>query len=127
MPPSQSPFEVVAIDNARETVDTTGRILGITPPRQAPSSAEDALMLAAVMPEVYDLAVFSIRELERPDIVYGPGTDLVLETLAPTPGVPAREPRADAAPDVGLMVLSAAQPPRTMAGTPPGPPTSSTS
>ena len=41
-------------------------------------------MLAAVVPEVYDLAVFSIRELERPDIVYGPGTDFVLETLAPT-------------------------------------------
>ena len=109
---------VVAIDNARETVDATGRILGITPPRQAPSSAEDALMLAAVVPEVYDLAVFSIRELERPDIVYGPGTDLVLQTLAPTPGAPAREPRAEPAPDVGLMVLSAAQPPRTMAGTP---------
>ena len=52
-------------------------------------------MLAAVVPEVYDLAVFSIRELERPDIVYGAGTDLVLETLAPTPGAPAREPRAE--------------------------------
>jgi hypothetical protein len=109
---------IVAIDNARETVDATGRILGITPPRQAPSGAEDALLLAAVVPEVYDLAMFSIRELERPDIVYGPGTDLVLETLAPTSNAPVREPRADAAPDVGLMVLSAAQTPRTMAGTP---------
>jgi len=113
---------VVAVDNARETVDGGGRILGLTPPRQAPSSGpsgdEDALRLAAVVPEVYDLAAFSIRELERPDIVYGPGTDLVLETLAPTPDVPASEPRAEAAPDMGLIALAAAQPARTMAGTP---------
>ena len=109
---------IVAIDNAREAVDASGRILGITPPRQAPSSAEDALMLAAVVPEVYDLAVFSIRELERPDIVYGPGTDFVLETLAATAAAPVREARADAAPDMGLIVLAAAQSPRTMAGTP---------
>ncbi len=118
--------KVVAVDNARETVDPDGRILGITPPRRAPSSApssdptsdEEALLLATVAPELYDLAAFSIRELERPDIVYGPGTDLVLETIGPTRDAPAREPRADAAPDLGLIALAAAQPSRTMAGTP---------
>jgi hypothetical protein len=79
--------KVVAVDYARETVDQDGRILGITPPREAPSSAEDAVLLAAIAPELYSLAraEFSLRELERPDIIYGAGTDLVLETLKPFP------------------------------------------
>ena len=47
---------VVAVDNARETVDQDGRILGITPPREAPSSAEGAVLLAAMAPELYDFA-----------------------------------------------------------------------
>jgi hypothetical protein len=112
--------KVVAVDNARETVDQNGRILGITPPRETPSSAEDAVLLAAVAPELYNLAraEFRLRALERPDIVYGAGTDLVLETLTDTPGVPTRAPRIEAVPDAGLLSLAAAQPLRTMAGTP---------
>jgi hypothetical protein len=111
---------VVAVDNARETVDQDGRVLGITPPREAPSGAEETVLLAAIAPELYDLsrAAFSLRELERPDIVYGAGTDLVLETLAPARDVPVREPRTDAVPEPGLLSLATAQPLRTMAGTP---------
>jgi hypothetical protein len=101
-------------------VDASGRILGITPPREAPSSAEDAVVLAAIAPELYDLAraEFRLRELERPDIVYGAGTDLLLETLTPTRDVPARAPRAEITPDPRLLALAAAQPLRTIAGTP---------
>jgi LssY C-terminus len=111
---------VVAVDNARETVDQAGRILGITPPREAPSNAESAVLLAALAPELYDLAraEFSFRELERPDIVYGAGTDFVLETLTATGDVPARMPRAEAPPDPGLLTIAAAQPVRTVAGAP---------
>jgi len=111
---------VVAVDNARETVDQGGRILGITPPREAPSSAEDAVLLAAVAPELYNLAraEFRLRAIERPDIVYGAGTDLVLETLTATRGVPTRAPQTEGVPDAGLLSLAAAQPLRTMAGTP---------
>lgn len=111
---------VVAVDNARETVDRDGRILGITPPREAPSSAEETVLLAAVAPELYDLAraAFTLRELERPDVVYGTGVDLILETLAPTRDVPVREPRTGTVPDSALLSLAAAQPLRTMAGTP---------
>jgi hypothetical protein len=111
---------VVAVDNARETIDQDGRILGITPPREAPSSAESAVLLAALAPELYDFAraEFSFRELERPDIVYGAGTDFVLETLAAARDVPARLPRAEASPDRGLLTIAAAQPSRTVAGTP---------
>ena len=112
--------KVVAVDNARETVDQDGRILGITPPRETPSNAEDAVLLAALAPELYDLAraEFRLRELERPDIVYASGTDVVLETLSVTRGVPTRARRTEAAPDAGLLSLAAAQPLRTMAGTP---------
>ena len=111
---------VVAVDNARETVDQSGRILGITPPREVPSSAESAVMLAALAPELYDVAraEFSFRELERPDIVYIAGTDFVVETLTATRDVPARVPRAEASPDRGLLTIAAAQPLRTSAGTP---------
>jgi LssY C-terminus len=112
--------KVVAVDNARETVDQDGRILGITPPHEAPSSPEDAVLLAAIAPELYSLAraEFSLRELERPDIIYGAGTDLVLETLTTTLGVPVRAPRVEAVPDAGLLSLAATQPLRTMTGTP---------
>ena len=114
---------LLAVDNARETVDQDGRILGITPPREAPSSAEGAVLLAALVPEFYDLAraEFSLRELERPDIVYGAGTDVVLETLTATPDVPARAADAEAMPDRELLAIAAAQPLRTVAGTPPRP------
>ena len=114
---------VVAVDNARETVDQDGRILGITPPREAPSSAESAVLLAALAPELYDFAraEFSFRELERPDIVYGAGTDFVLETLTATRDVPARAARPDTMPDRELLAIAAAQPARTSTGTPPRP------
>ena len=114
---------VVGVDNARESVDRDGRILGITPPRKEPTSAEESVMLAAVAPEVYDLerAEFRVRELERPDIAYGPGTDIVLETTGLTPGVPVREPRIDPLPDEDLLALAAKLPVRTTVGSPPRP------
>ena len=72
---------------------------------------------------MYDFAraEFSFRELERPDIVYGAGTDFVLETLTATRDVPARAARADAMPDRELLAIAVAQPLRTSAGTPPRP------
>ena len=114
---------VVNVDNARESVDREGRILGITPPRVEPAGAEESVLLAAVAPEVYDLerAAFRVRELERPDIAYGPGTDIVLETVGPTSGVPVRERRIDSPPDHDLLALAARLPVRTMVGSPPRP------
>ena len=114
---------VVAVDNARETVDQDGRILGITPPREAPAGSEGAVLLAAMAPELYDLAraEFRFRELERPDIVYAAGTDFVLEALTATRDVPAVAARADAMPDRELLAIASAQPLRTSAGTPPRP------
>jgi hypothetical protein len=112
---------LVAIDNGRETVDGMGRLLGITPPHEAPSSAEESILLAAVAPEVYDLerVAFRIRELEGPNITYAAGTDITIETTAPTPGILAGAARPEPRPDQALIALAAAQPTRTMAGRPP--------
>ncbi len=114
---------LVAVDNARETVDATGKILGIAPPREAPTSAEDSVSLAAVAPELYDLerVAFRIRELERPEISYPAGTDITVETVTATPDVPVGEARVEPSPDKSLIALAVAQPTRTAAGRPPRP------
>ena len=103
---------LVAVDNARETVDATGKILGIAPPREAPTSAEDSVSLAAVAPELYDLerVAFRIRELERPEISYPAGTDITVETVTATPDVPVGEARVEPSPDKSLIALAVAQP-----------------
>ena len=95
---------LVAVDNARETVDATGKILGIAPPREAPTSAEDSVSLAAVAPELYDLerVAFRIRELERPEIAYPAGTDITVETVTATPDVPVGEARVEPSPDKSI-------------------------
>ena len=114
---------LVAIDNARETVDATGKIVGIAPPREAPTSAEDSVSLAAVAPELYDLerVAFRIRELERPEIAYPAGTDITVETVTATPDVPVGEARVEPSPDKSLIALAVAQATRTAAGRPPQP------
>jgi len=114
---------LVAVDNARETVDATGKILGIAPPREAPTTAEDSVSLAAVAPELYDLerVAFRIRELERPEISYPSGTDITVETVTATPDVPVGEARVEPSPDKSLIALAAAQATRTAAGRPPRP------
>ena len=65
--------------------------------------------------------VFDVRKLERPDIAYGPGTDLEVELTAATDAVPLRPPRAEVAPGQALVAVAEAQPLRTMAGSPPRP------
>jgi hypothetical protein len=114
---------LVAVDNARDTIDATGKILGIAPPREAPTSAEDSVSLAAVAPELYDLqrVAFRIRELERPEIAYPAGTDITVETVTDTPDVPVGDARVEPSPDKSLIALAVAQPTRTAAGRPPRP------
>lgn len=113
---------VIAIDNAREAVSADGRILGITPPREGPSSPEESVLWAVIAPELVDASrlAFDLRKLERPDIAYGPGTDLDVELTAPV-NAPLRPPRVDVPPDQNLVATATAQPLRTMAGSPPRP------
>jgi hypothetical protein len=112
--------KVIAVDNARETVDASGRILGIAPPGARPSTAEDMVLWAALMPEVFVLetAEYRVREEERPDILYQAGVDLTLETLTPTRNVPVVSPEVPGPIDAALSEIVAAQPIRTMAGSP---------
>lgn len=113
--------KVVDVDNARETVDQNGRLLGIIPPRERPSRAEDLVLLAALLPEVFALetAEYRLREEERPDIEYRAGVDMTLETLASTRNVPVGDPDGSPRLDAALPRLAAAQPTRTTAGKPP--------
>ena len=113
---------VAAIDNAREAVSAEGRILGITPPREGQSSPEESVLWAAIAPELVDVSrlAFDLRKLERPDIAYGPGTDLEIELTAPV-SAPLRPPHVDVPPDRNLVAAAIAQPLRTMAGSPPKP------
>jgi hypothetical protein len=112
--------KVIAVDNARETI-SDGRILGVTLPRSAPASAEEAITLAALVPDLFDFSrlEYDIRRLQHPDIAFGPGTDLTLELTAPAEGVTVVPPRLDRKPEASLLALAAKQPVRTMAGTPP--------
>ena len=114
---------VTSVDNAREGIGPHGRILGITPPHEGPSSAEESVLWAAIAPELVDVSrlAFDVRKLERPDITYGPGTDLELELTAAAVGVPLRPTRIDAVPAGDLQSIAASQPIRTMAGSPPRP------
>jgi hypothetical protein len=111
--------KVVAVDNARETIDHDGRILGISPPREAPARDEDAIALAARVIEVFERAEFRVRELERPEITYGAGVELAVDTVTPTPDLPVRAPAALSPPDQGVLKLVDGQPFRTTAGKPP--------
>jgi len=112
--------KVVAIDNSRETVDASGRILGIVPPPGPPAGAEDKILRAALLPELFVLetAEYRAREEERPDIVYAAGVDLALEIVTPIRNAPVVDRRVESPDDPALDSLAAAQPTRTMAGSP---------
>ncbi len=113
--------KVVDVDNAREAVDQNGRILGIIPPRERPSSVEDLVLLAAFLPELFVLesAEYRVREEERPDIEYPAGVDVTLETVSSTPNVPVAIPERPSPPDADLRRLVDTLPTRTTAGKPP--------
>jgi len=83
---------VVSVDNARETFESDGTILGIAPVRERPGRVEDLLLLAAFAhPLVLAMIVagkFELCEHSRPEIEYGKGVDLTLAVSDPL-GIPA--------------------------------------
>ena len=111
--------KIVAVDNARESVDADGRILGIAPPER-PASAEDSILGAALTPELYVLesAEYRIREAERPDIIFAAGVDLEIETLLPTANVPMAAPVIPPPVEGALAPFVATLPTRAAAGSP---------
>lgn len=111
---------VVEVDNARESVDAEGRVLGIVPPRSRPALVEDLLLLALFLPEAFavDTADYRLREEERPDVEYASGVEFTVETLRATAVAPTAVP-APIALDDALRLLAVDQPMRTTAGRPP--------
>ena len=119
-------FAVVGVDNARETVDADGIILGLQPIRVLPSKKATLLMLAAYA-HPFVLATVEVvrlarRETEHFDISYDAGTEMQIQPSdsrswmsleCDAPRIVER--RADAA----LVATVQPWPLRTQAGQPP--------
>jgi hypothetical protein len=101
---------VVEVDNARESVDAEGRIVGLRPRRKRPGNVESLLLLAAhahpIMLATFEAGRLADRRFSEAPIDYGPGIELTLELTAaatvpfaaaaalPLPSVEATELRA---------------------------------
>jgi len=104
---------LVEVDNARETVSGDGVIQGIPLLRAAPSKTEGAVLLAAYAHPVL-LALLAItqitrREVDKPEITFPPGTEMILKwphslpdseaaRLLPLPDVPETQHLVDRLP-----------------------------
>lgn len=81
------PARIVDVINAREYVDTAGRVIG--PPLQSMSKSASTWALAALgmvepIPAIMMMAAFRGEQQARHrDIRFAPGTDLVIRALAP--------------------------------------------
>jgi hypothetical protein len=101
---------VVQVDNARETVDSAGRIVGLRTRRLPPGKVETLLLLAAHAHPVALAAVeagrLAERRLSEAPIDYGPGVEMALALTAPA-SVAAPLVPAPARPELGLPELQA--------------------
>jgi hypothetical protein len=115
--------QVADIDNARETVDPSGRILGPAIALDHPLGRLELLGLAALLPEalVVDVAGSRIREGVHVNIDYGPGVEMTLRVTrtAMMPGDNVTELATAPAVPRSLEQLAATQPYRTTSGHPP--------
>lgn len=119
-------LRVTAVENARETVDDDGTIVGLAPVRARPRAIETILMLAAHAHPMVLAAAEAIRlgvkVTERQEIAFRPGVDL---TLAVPPEANlgtlhcAGPSTTDTPPDAATVSWALALPLRTHAGTPP--------
>lgn len=86
-------LSVAAVDNARESVDAGGRILGLERLRRRPSAIEDVLLLVAhahpLLAVSEEGARILLRAGEHPAIDYPAGTDLRLRADGAAPWPPA--------------------------------------
>jgi hypothetical protein len=112
--------QVDAVDDARETVDASGRVLGLPTPQRTDSLVDCALLALGTMHPVAAAALFAAdrgeeHELHR-TIDLAPGTEMVLRVTADArvPSWPWRLPAA-VAPLSPLDALIRALPPRAFA------------
>jgi LssY C-terminus len=101
---------VVQVDNARETVDGAGRIVGLRTRRLPPGKVETLLLLAA---HAHPAALATVeagrlaeRRLSEAPIAYGPGVEMTLALTAPVSVAPTPLPEP-VLPEPGLPELQA--------------------
>jgi hypothetical protein len=112
---------LLAIDNARETVDAEGRILGLPPHRALPGEVEALLLLAAhlhpITLGVVESAHLAERKATEAPIHYGSGVEMRLALTKPVAirAGPVLEATASAQEQAELRALVALQPLRATA------------
>ncbi len=118
-----TPFnaKLLAVDNARESVDEGGRILGLPPHRARPNEVEALLMLAAHLHPItlgaVEAAHLAERKATEAPIHYGSGVEMTLALVEPTSVLapPVHEPAPSAEEQAELAALVALQPLRAVA------------
>lgn len=118
------PATVTAVDNARETVDDSGAIVGLPPVHTRPTGLQALLMLAA---HAHPMALaasealrLGVKLVERPDIAYPAGVRLTLALGGAAPMLNCDMPSAVERPlDDGATTWVRGLPRRAQAGTPP--------
>lgn len=70
--------KLIEVDNARETVDADGRILGVAPVEKKPDNAGDVLKMAANGTQIMRALVSKVIGRVPPQIDYKSGTELIL-------------------------------------------------
>lgn len=118
--------KISAVDNARETVDDDGLILGLRPLRARPNKIEDVLLLAAhahpVVLATMESTKLVLSRAMRPEIEYRAGVEMRLALARAVEFNPPRRTEIAALPDSAeLRAVVDAQPLRTMAARPPDP------
>ena len=119
-------MQITAVDNARESIDDDGAIVGLAPVRARPRTIETILMLAShAHPMVLAAAEalrLGVKVAVRQEIAFQPGVDL---TMAVPPDanlgtlICAGPATTDAPPDAVVAAWALTLPLRTQAGTPP--------
>jgi len=76
---------LIDVDNARETVDADGRVLGVAPVDKKPENPSDALKMAANGGQIMRALVSKVIGRVPPQIDYKAGAELILRVTALPP------------------------------------------
>jgi hypothetical protein len=121
--------QLVQIDNARESLDESGRILGILASETISSRMDDGLQRLgnrlAGLASILQTAKDSFVNQANPEIEYGPGVEMTLKLVRPlqpkSPGTSMDAYAKPIQPEGDLGTLVNAQPFQTVAQKPPRP------
>jgi LssY C-terminus len=112
--------KLVAVDNARETVDAEGRVLGVPAQKGLPKDKAALLKLGVDLDPVALGLIEAGNQTLRAAVGYDRGTEMTVELTAPAtvPAIKAAPGPKDLASDAELKKLAATQPARVDAAEP---------